>query len=178
MGVAENKGSVPRLFSIDRLFEVLFLTAVGAAFGYLLIASRGWQAGAALVPTIIGVLGLPLLVAYIVQRVRAAKSDRPGAQILDIGFTDSELSASVMRNRAFRFFGWMALLIGGVWLVGFHITVPAYLVAYLILYGRVRWWVAVLTAVAFEAVLLGLYDEVLHSAWNEPVIQQMLGMGR
>jgi hypothetical protein len=161
------------------LAEGIFLLFVGACFAYLLIASRQWQAGAALVPTIIGALGLPLLAIHIAQRVLSSRRTAgPRAQILDIAFTDSDLDPKVARRRLLRFVAWSAGLVLGVWLVGFHVIVPVYLFGYLIRYGQVRWWVALVTAIAFEAVLIGLYDEVLHSAWNDPLIQRWLGIGQ
>lgn len=165
--------------TVSLLAEGLFLLFVGACFAYLLIASRQWQAGAALVPTIIGALGLPLLVIHIGQRILSTRrTAAQRAQILDIGFTDSDLDPNVAQRRLLRFVGWSAGLVLGIWLVGFHVTVPVYLFGYLMLYGQVRWWAALATAIAFEAVLIGLYDEVLHSAWNDPLIQRWLGMGQ
>lgn len=157
--------------------EVFFLTLVGAFFTYLLLESWEWPLGAAFLPRLVTGLGLVLLVFYIVSRVR--QTDERGkrtSRILDIGFTDAGLDRQVILARMARFFGSTAALFLGVWLVGFHIALPVYVFLYLFIYGRVRWWWAFAAALSFEAALVGLYDQVLHTSWNEPVLLKALGV--
>jgi len=171
------EGAAPRRawLTTEAVLEGIFLLLVGAVFTYLLVAARKWEAGAALVPTIIGVVGLPLLLIHVVTRVRQRnEAGTERAQILDIGFTDVE--QQVARARTIRFLASMAGLFLGIWLVGFHVALPLYVFGYLLRYGQVRWWVALAIALSFEAVLIGLYDRVLHSVWNEPVLWQWLGI--
>jgi hypothetical protein len=160
----------------EGIAEGAFLLVVAATFGYLLVASRGWPASAALVPTLIGCVGLPLLAIHVLRRWRELARPRPAAgPILDVGFTDVHLERRVVTVRTVQMLGSTAALFVGIWLVGFHVALPLFVGLYLLVFGRVRWWWALLGALVFEGLLLGLYDGVLHIAWNVPVLQQIFG---
>lgn len=159
--------------------QPIFLALVGAFFAYLLIESRTWPLGAALLSRLVTGVGLSLLLVHIISRVRhTVKQGHQASAILDIGFTDAGLEPQMIRGRMLRFFGSTAALFLGVWLLGFHIALPLYVFLYLFVYGRVQWWWALVAALSFEAVLIGLYDHVLHISWNEPIVKQFFGARR
>lgn len=156
--------------------EAAFLLLVLVAFVYLLIVSRNWPTSAALLPTVAAGTGLPLLLIHIYRRFRAVSG--PQRQILDIGFNEEGLSGEEVRRRSIQMLGSMVALFVGIWLVGFHIALPLYLFLYMIKWGEASVLAATITAGIFLAILFGLYDNVLHISWNEPVIQGLLGIGK
>jgi hypothetical protein len=70
-----------------------------------------------------------------------------------------------------RFVLTTAMLFVSVWVIGFHVAIPIYVFAYLMVYGGVRWWVALLCAAFFEAFMVVAYDIVIRQAWPEPLIR-------
>jgi hypothetical protein len=136
------------------------------------VAARAWPIGGGLLPTIAAGVGLLLLLVHVATRLRPSAG--PRREILDIGFGSEDVGARERRLRSARMLGSMLLLFAGIWLVGFHVALPAYVSGYLLFFGHVRWWWAATAALFFEALLLGLYDRYLHTAWNTPLLQQLL----
>lgn len=158
----------------DLIAEIVFLSLVAAVFIYYLVASRTWPIGAALLPRVAALVGLPLLAAHVYMRLRPSRG--PKRQILDMGFADEDVSKADVRPRTFRMIGSMVALFVGIWLVGFHIALPAYIFLYLLFWGGAKWYWALVAGLFFEGLLIGLYDNTLHMAWNDPVLQQLLGI--
>jgi hypothetical protein len=67
--------------------------------------------------------------------------------------------------------------VAGVWLVGFHITIPLFLFLYCASFGGMKWPNALIVAAGFESFIVGVYDRLVHVVWNEPVLLKMLGIG-
>lgn len=137
-------------------------------FLFMLSESTKWSAGVALLPRIASVFGLVVLVVYAVQRFKPRGTR---GQIMDMGFDEGGLERSVVIERTLRFVLTTAAFFAAIWLIGFHVTVPIYMVLYMIIYGKVRWWAAVLTALGFLLFMIVAYDIVIRSTWPEPVIR-------
>lgn len=162
----------------EGVFEGVFVALVAGLFILLLVESLSWPLGAALLPRIVGIIGLPLLTIHIYNRVRSVDAAGGRAAILDTGFTQADIPRRLSQRRALRFLLSTVALFAGVWLVGFHVALPLYIFGYLVRYAEVRWWVALVWAAGFEAVLLGLYDRVINTSWNDPLLFQLLGIQR
>lgn len=171
-----SKAPGRRGIGFDVVGEALFLLLVLVAFVYLLVVSRGWPLSAALLPTLAAGTGLPLLLVHIYRRFRTVSG--PTRQILDIGFTEEGLTSQQVRARTVQMLGSMVALFLGIWLVGFHIALPLYVFLYMVKWGESSIWAAGLTAAIFLGILVGLYDNVIHTSWNEPVLQSLLGLRR
>jgi hypothetical protein len=158
--------------------EASFLASTLALFSYFVVASQQWPASAALLPRMVGGIGLFLFVLYLIQRIRPSTNKQfEGDRILDIGFRDSELDPKEVSKRIFRVVGSIAALVAGVWLVGFHITIPLFLFLYCAVFGGMKWPNALIVAAGFETFIVGVYDRLVHVVWNEPVLLKMLGIG-
>jgi hypothetical protein len=154
--------------------EALFLGGNFALFIYFIVASRQWPLSAALLPRMVSGAGLVFLTCYLIQRIRyGTQKIHEGGRILDIGFRDSDLTYEEISQRVLRVVGSMAALLAGVWLVGFHITIPLYLLVYCTVYGGMRWWNALIVAAGFEVFIVGVYDLLVHVIWNEPLLLKM-----
>lgn len=141
-----------------------------ALFGFMLWESQRWSFGVALLPRIASAFGVVVLIAYAIDRFRPRPSGSR-VQIMDLGFDEGDLERRVVLTRTLRFVLTTMALFVGIWMVGFHVAVPIYVFTYLMIYGGVRWWVALLCAAFFEAFMVVAYDIVIRQAWPEPVIQ-------
>jgi hypothetical protein len=156
------------------VLESILLLAATAMFVYEWAESLRLRQGPELLPRIVATTGLVALVVYVGRRLwRLRRPSAPGTgtgSILDIGMEGAGLDRGVLVRRVSRFLGALAFLYVGVWLMGFHLTIPLFLVGYLRLWGEMGWRGAILTAAAYFAVMVVLYDQVLRSPWNDPVI--------
>lgn len=138
----------------------------------MVVESADWPVGAALFPRISGAIGIAAVLAYGGQRLY--QESRPGARsqgrLLDLAWTSFGGEEKNTRSRAIAFIATTGGLWLGIWFVGFHIAVPAYLSFMLMVHGRVRWYWALATAALFYGFILGVYDELLHTAWNDPLL--------
>lgn len=150
---------------------VIVLTMLGG-FVFMLVESADWDLGAALFPRISGALGIAAVLAYAAQRL--FQEMRPGARsqgrLLDIGWAEFGGEKQDTRSRAITFVATTGGLWIGIWLVGFHIAVPVYLMFMLIVHGRVRWYWAAAATAGFYGLIMGVYDELLHTSWNDPLL--------
>ncbi len=163
--------------SLPVVVEALFLAGNVALFIYFIVASQQWPLSAALLPRVVSGAGLVFLTCYLFQRFSdASRKANDGGRILDIGFRDSELSREEISRRILRVGGSLAALLAGVWLVGFHITIPLYLLVYCTAFGGMRGWSALIVAAGFEAFIVGVYDSLVHVVWNEPLLVKLAGI--
>ena len=152
--------------------EAVVVTMMLGGFVFMLVESADWPFGAALFPRISGALGIATVAAYAVQR--GLEELRPRFQtegrVLDIGWTEFGGDKKDTKSRTVAFVVSTGGLWVGIWLVGFHIAIPTYLVVILLVYGRVRWYWAAAAAAAAYGLIIGVYDELLHTSWNDPVL--------
>jgi hypothetical protein len=160
---------VQRRTLTERALEGILMVFAGALFLFVLSESLRWSSGVALLPRIAAGFGLFMLVIYVVSRFRTKPSAKAATQIMDLGF-DEHADAALTRSRTLRFILTTAALFIGVWLIGFHITIPTYVFVYLITYGQVRWWWALVAALSFEAFMVVAYDVVTRQAWPDTFI--------
>lgn len=121
-------------------------------------------------------LGRPLLIVWRVifpprtagPPGEAASSEQPG-QIMDTGFLETTDARSVVALRWVQLFGTTAALLLGVWIIGFHIAVPAYTVLYLIIFGKAKWYWTIIPAAFILIVVNFIYGYLLIAEWGNPV---------
>ena len=167
---SESGGPFSRIRSVEVLGEVILLAFVGATFAYMLWESRNWGTGAWLLPRITIFFGIPFWIWRVVQLARNTFATGASTQIMDTGFLETTDEPSVVARRWVLLLATTSGLLFGIWLLGFHVAVPLYVASYLIFLGKVRWWVALIAASFYEAVIVGIYGELLLAAWNRPLV--------
>ncbi len=143
---------------------------VGGFFVYLFVESLDWSLGAAVMPRIAVLIGVPFWVSRVLILLRRTVAKQ--GQIMDVGFrvgADPKAEA----RRFTRIVGFIVGLYLAIWLLGFHIALPAGMFFYLLIYGRVKWTWSLGVALFFLALIVGVYDKALHVAWHEPAILQL-----
>lgn len=150
---------------------VIVLVMLGG-FMFMLVASADWPLGAVLFPRISGALGIAAVLAYAAQRMyqELRPVARSQGRLLDIGWAEFGGEKKDTRSRATTFIATTGGLWVGIWLVGFHIAVPVYLMFMLIVHGKVSWYWAVVATAGFYSLIIGVYDELLHTSWNDPLV--------
>jgi hypothetical protein len=96
-------------------------------------------------------------------------------QIMDLGFRFGG-NAVDEKRRAIRFTSAVGALFLSIWLLGFHLALPIWLVTYLVLFAKVKPVVVLLVALAFEGLLLGVHDFIINVPWPEPLIWRVIGV--
>ncbi len=150
----------------------IFILACVAFMATFLASAFHWQRPAALFPELASITGLSLIVVYAVTHVRGVlrgKITGERGQILDIGRRETTAAPSVVRWRMVKAVGTTLALVFAIWLVGFKIAVPVYVLLYLYFFGKVRWWQALAGALFFVAFMSGVFDHVLHVTWPHSV---------
>lgn len=152
---------------LEILGEIPLLAIVGGFFIYLFVESLSWPLGAALMPRIAVIIGFPFLIIRVITLLRRTVSQQ--GQIMDMGFSigiDPEGEA----KRFARICTFIVGLYLGIWVFGFHVALPLAMLFYLFVYGRVGWIAAIAVSLFFLALIIGVYDAVLHVSWHEPRI--------
>jgi hypothetical protein len=147
--------------------EILLLAIVAVLFVAMFVQSLGWPLGAALMPRIVVAVGMFLWVLRVVALFR--NSEETSSPIMDVGFGEKSQEA---RWRFAIISVSIASLIAGIWLLGWHVSLPLWMSLYLLIWGQVRWWSAV-TVGLIGFALIRVFDLFLRIPWNEPLLFQL-----
>jgi TctA family transporter len=163
--------------SLDVVGEVVLLLVVGSFFIYLFRESLQWGPGPALMPRIAVILGTPFLLIRVFVLLRRGKilASAPAAEIMDVGFrlgTDPKAEA----GRFVRILSFIGILYLGIWLVGFHLAITVGVFLYLLIYGKAGWFWSTAISFLLLALIVGVYDWLLHTVWPPALIPSLLGL--
>ena len=142
----------------------LFITAVVVAGLY---TSREWSFQARLFPLTIGIPALALCIIQLCMDV--FKSAKSGAEDDDQGVmdlrVDRDIPPAVVARRASIMLAWIVGLFGMIWLLGFIISVPVFVWAYLTFQARETWSSSLLWTSLTFAFIIGVFHFILHVPW-------------
>ncbi|MXY60032.1 MAG: tripartite tricarboxylate transporter permease, partial [Chloroflexi bacterium] len=150
----------------------VFIALLTVAFAYTLWQTYDWSDEAARLPRVVVIAGLVLVGVYAVLHLLFPSSGR--RQIMDIGRTVTGDTREVMLRRTAKALGTTGALVAAIWLIGFQIALPAYVFLYLLIFGHVRWWIALFWMVAFLVLIYGFFDLVIYIPWIDPVLGDLL----
>jgi TctA family transporter len=150
----------------------VFIALLTVAFVYTLWQTYDWTDEAARLPRVVVIAGLVLVGIYAVLHLLFPSSGK--GRIMDIGRTVTGDTREVVLRRTAKALGTTGALVAAIWLVGFQIALPTYVFLYLLVFGRVRWWVALFWMVAFLVLIYGFFDLVIYIPWIDPVIGDLL----
>ena len=160
-----------RRISLGILGEVFLLAIVGSLFVYLFVQSFRWPLGSALMPRIAVVIGIPFLIARVIILVRRTALEE--GSIMDMGFRLGQDPEREKKNFV-RICTFIVGLYLAIWVFGFHVALPLGMFFYLFFYGRAGWVVSTVVSLCFLALIVGIYDNVLHISWHEPLLFSLL----
>ena len=125
-------------------------------------------------PTMALIMGVPFWIARLVTVLGRKKAIQQGL-VMDLGFRIGEDPVGE-RRRAIQYFGSILLLIAIVWGVGFHIGLPIWVMSYLAISARLKWYWVLLVGVAFESFVVGILDLMIDIGWPDPYLFSMFNI--
>jgi hypothetical protein len=153
--------------------RIVFSLTLMTVAAFAVFMARQWSFKAAFFPL---VTGIPLLVLATVQLLVDLFGQSPAA---DETRLDLELAADVppemARRRTVAIFAWIAGFILLVFLLGFSLTIPIFVLAYLAPQRGVKWWLKVSLAALAWGGFYGLFVHLLHLPFETGLIQIWLG---
>ncbi len=161
-----------RGISLEALLEWLLVISVAGFFVYLLLAVGELRPEAARLPRMTAIGGLVLVALFIAQklwRMLLGMQNR-SMQILDTGFDEEGLSGRLVALRTLRVALWFGAMLGAIWLVGYHVTIPLFVGFYLFAFGETKWWASASAGAAYFLLIYVLFDVILHTEWPEPAL--------
>ncbi len=147
-------------------FALFFIAVLGLAIAIAL----DWPMRSAMIVYWLVGLGVPLCLAQMWLDLRRV---RLGGQGL-LGLLAAPMS-SESGQRTWVIFGWILALLAGVLTLGFHITLPAFIFAYVRAYEGSWRQAAVLTLFAM-VFLVGAFDMLITVLWPTPLLFQLFGV--
>ena len=153
------------------LYFSLFLLVVS---GYAIYAASGWSFKTGFFPLAIAVplLGLVLLHMYLEAWGPAEVSKGPAVEADFSG----DVPDAVARRRVITIFAWIAGFILSVYLIGFPLTVPLFIVSYLRLESRVSWSFSLALTALTWIFFYFMFQRLVHIQFEAGVIQSALGI--
>ena len=127
-------------------------------------------------PDIVLAIGCPFLIMRIVYVARVWFGTQyetlTPRQIMDTGFRIGQ-DPKAERRRFIQIAGAITVLYGGIWMIGFHIMLPVWTFVYMHLFGKVRLIFSLIVSLIMLGVIIGVYDYLLETVWNEPLLLQL-----
>jgi hypothetical protein len=124
-------------------------------------------------PMFVGITGLILWIASNVNEVLGQLKGRKQGRIYDITFETAHMSPRTVWLRTAWVFGIIGATIVGIWLFSFHVAIPAFVILYLKLVGKVRLHNAIIIGLLIEIPIVVLYGGIIYTVWPESVIERI-----
>jgi TctA family transporter len=156
--------AVEPLSRAHRMGDIGFLLALMGLLAAAAYVGDDWALRASLVIFCLAGIGIPLGLGQIVIHARAIVSRSPD-QAPALDWT----KAATNTKRAATAIGWLIALSAGVYLIGFHITVAVYGIAFIRRYGG-GWREALIIAGLGEIFVITVFDWLLKVFWPVPYL--------
>ncbi|NIO06499.1 MAG: hypothetical protein GTO40_00395, partial [Deltaproteobacteria bacterium] len=88
--------------------------------------------------------------------------------------TERSVPTSLVIRRAGGFYASVIGFYLLVTLFGFHIAIPLFLISFLRFYGNARWPLVIGLTASVLLVTVGIFDQLLHIPWPEPLLKALL----
>jgi hypothetical protein len=145
----------------DPIFTLCYIALLGGAAYHAL----DWPLRGSVIILSLAGLGIPLALVQTFLTLRALSKAPSESQ--DISGSEG-LNYDVGKRTA-EILLWTLSIIGGIWLVGFHVTMPLFAFLYSRTYGA-QWRVAVILGLIAEGFLIVIFDQLLHVIWPTPLL--------
>ena len=136
----------------------------------LVMTAKQWQFQARLFPWSIGIPTMLLCFLQLgLDLFRNRNEDEDLAGVMDLP-VDRSVPVRVVIQRAVNIFSWIFGLYASIWIIGFILSVPLFLLLYLRLQAGETWKVAVTYMVVMMLFMIGVFEMVLHIPWPPGLI--------
>ena len=147
----------------------LFSLANFMFFGFAMVTAYEWEIQARLFPWVIGVPGLLLSIWQFAKDSLYRGESYPFEEhsgIMDLP-VDRSVPLSVVWWRASRAASWILGLFFAVWLLGFIVSVPLFVLLYIKLEARAGLGVSLIAAASMLIFIVGVFHLVLSVPWPQ-----------
>jgi hypothetical protein len=149
----------------------VFLILVGS---YVVYSASRWSFKTGFFPLAVAIPLIILALAHLLMEF-FGPPEKTGGPAVETEFS-KETPPEVARRRAVAVFSWIAGFIALVYLVGFPVSVPLFVLFFLRLQSGVGWWQSVgLTAVAWGFFYV-LFERVVRLQFEDGLLQTWLGL--
>lgn len=138
---------------------VVLLLMVG-----LVVTAKQWQYQARLFPWTIGIPTMLLCFLQLGLDIFRNRGDEDVAGMMDLP-VDRSVPVAVVIQRAVNIFAWIFGLYLSIWIIGFILSVPLFLLLYLSVQAGESWKVSVSYTVVMLVFMIGVFEMVLHIPW-------------
>ena len=152
----------------------LVLLAVIAVFAIVYVNDITNRVEGRWLPFITVAIATPLWFIRLYTVLSRRKAIEQGI-IMDLGFRLGEDPEGEKRRAALYFSSLLVLAIV-IWLIGFHIGLPLWVIVYLLFWTRAKWYYALLAGLGFETFIIGILDLTLDIFWFEPLFFRWIGV--
>ena len=156
----------PAMHLWGTLFSLFFVGVLGLALSIAL----DWPLRSAMMIYWLAGIGVPLCLAQIWFDLRQVRLGGQG-----LGPTLAAPLSSTGGQRTWTIFGWIFALLAGVLAVGFHLTIPVFIFAYVRTYGG-SWREAIVLTLFAMAFLIGAFDMLITVLWPTPFLLELFGL--
>ena len=154
-----------------RLLFCIFLIAVAA---YAIYSAHEWTFKTALFPLSVSI---PLLILAAIQlsQLILGKEETNESAAVDLEFS-SNAPPELERRRVITAFSWIIAFIASVYLVGFPLTVPLFILFYLKFESEVGMLHALVAAAITWGSFYGLFQWLVHIQFEQGLVEIWLGL--
>lgn len=146
----------------------VMLTFFGSVAAYLWFGAQHWPGSARTLPFAVSLLGtalaiINLLAAYL-EWIRRYLS--PSTSINEGHGID--LPENIVKTRSLQAIAWIGFLFLVVFLIGFHLGIPLFLLAYMLVSGKATLMAALILTVGTWLAIFVLLSSVMRIPWLTP----------
>lgn len=152
----------------------LFTTFVFVCFFIGFYKARDYSLAGRLFPMVIACVGIILTLIQLIVDLKHRRNmgediNQSSQDFVDIA-PDADIPKEVVRKRGFRFLSWFLGLYLSIWILGFKISVPAFIVAYLRIEIKANWSRIVLLTTITIYLIFYHFEKILGVFWPKPLI--------
>jgi hypothetical protein len=149
----------------------IFLLAIA---GYAIYFASGWSFKTGFFPLAIAIPLAILALAHLLLVLFDAP-EQVGGVAVEAEFSN-DASPEIARRRATSVFGWIGAFIVLVYLVGFPVAVPLFMLFYLKLQSAVDWFRSLLLTVITWGFFYLVFQRLIHLPFESGLLQSSLGL--
>lgn len=155
--------------------SIFFCTVIAAA----VVTAAEWSWDTRLFPWVVGIPALALALWQLLADFRGAQSridseEAPAPGLADAP-VDETLPQAIRFRRTLRAMGWILGFVFGIWLLGFLVAIPLFVLLYLKMEAGAGTSVAIILALVTELFIWAVFDALMHLAWPQAALWEMLG---
>ena len=157
--------------SKGNLLFSLFLIAIA---GYAAFSASHWSFKTGFFPLAVSIPLIVLAILNLVWEFVGGKEKTRGPAV-EAEFVN-DVPPEVARRRVVEVFSWIAGFIVLVFLVGFPVAVPLFVLSYLVVQSRIGWLESVSLTAATWGFFYFLFQRLLHLQFEAGMVQTWMGL--